>query len=356
MQDYLQGNVVPHEVVGNLHMHTPYSDGEGYHDEIAQAAAKAGLDFVVVTDHNLWVKGPEGYHHEVLVLVGEEVHHPRRWPQVNHLLVYGAEAELSQCAPDPQRLIEAVHARGGLAFIAHPFDYALPMMHEPGISWVDWDVEGYHGLEIWNYMSEFKTRLPNRLLALLYTAKPHLAIRGPFKATLRLWDDLLASGRRIAGIGNADAHATPYTVGTLKRVVFPYEYLFRCVNTHLLLPEGLSGNVEFDKSLIFEALRMGCGWVGYDLIGATNGFRFTARSASEYADIGGEIRRVGAVNFEIETPLPATIQVVKAGRGPVALVKNKRGLRFTTVESGAYRVEAYRQGRGWIFSNPIYVL
>ena len=106
---------------------------------------------------------------------------------------------MSQCAPDPQRLIEAVRERGGLAFIAHPFDYAVKFIHEPGIPWVDWDVDGYHGLEIWNYMSEFKTRLPNRLMALWYAYKPHLAIRGPYQATLNAWDQLLASGRRITG-------------------------------------------------------------------------------------------------------------------------------------------------------------
>lgn len=346
---------MPYEVVGNLHMHTPYSDGEAYHADIAAAAARAGLDFIAVTDHNLWVKGPEGYHDGVLVLVGEEVHNPRRWPQVDHLLVYGAEAEMSQCATDPQRLIDAVRERGGLAFIAHPFDYAVKFIHEPGIAWVDWDVDGYHGLEIWNYMSEFKTRLPNRLMAVWYALKPHRAIRGPFRATLNVWDQLLASGRRLTGFGNADAHATPMSLGPLKRVIFPYEYLFRCVNTHLLLNEGLIGNVDHDKREIFEALVAGRGWVGYDLLGSTAGFRFAARSASEYADIGGELRRVGAVNFEVEVPLPATLQVVKAGRGPIARAKG-RGMRFTSVEAGAYRVEAYRHGRGWIFSNPIYVL
>lgn len=337
-------------------MHTPYSDGAAYHAEIAQAAASAGLDFIVVTDHNLWVKGPEGYHDGVLMLVGEEVHNARRWPQVDHLLVYGAEAEMSQCAADPQRLIDAVRERGGLAFIAHPYDYAVKFLHEPGIAWVDWDVDGYHGLEIWNYMSEFKTRLPNKLMALWYARKPHLAIRGPFRATLNAWDQLLASGRRVTGIGSADAHAFPQTVGPFKFTIFPYEYLFRCVNTHLLLDIGLTGDLAHDKAAIYEALVLGRGWVGYDLLGDTRGFRFAARSASEYAEIGDEIRRVGAVNFEVEVPFPATIQVVKAGRGPIARIKNKRGMRFTSVEAGAYRVEAYRKGRGWIFSNPIYVL
>ncbi len=346
---------MPHEVAGNLHIHTPYSDGAWYHDRIAQAARQARLDFIVVTDHNLWVQGPQGYHHGVLVLVGQEVHHNRRNPQVNHLLVYGAEAELSQCAPDPQQLIDAVRARQGLAFIAHPFDYPLKFLHDPGIPWVDWNVEGYVGLEIWNYMSEFKARLPNRLMAFFYAFYPQRAIRGPFKETLQLWDSLLAADQRVVGFGNSDAHAFDMSLGSLKRVIFPYEYLFRCVNTHLLLDEPLAGDVEYDKYQIFSALAKGRGWVGYDLLGETKGFVFRAHSASERATLGEEIRRAGAINFEVEVPLPAKIQVVRAGAGVAARTTGTH-LKFTSVEAGAYRVEAYRQGKGWIFSNPIYVL
>ena len=36
-------------------MHTPYSDGEGSHAQIAIAAQQAKLNFVVVTDHNVLV-------------------------------------------------------------------------------------------------------------------------------------------------------------------------------------------------------------------------------------------------------------------------------------------------------------
>jgi hypothetical protein len=343
------------EVVGNLHMHTPYSDGAWYHAELARAASQAGLDFIVVTDHNLWVQGPQGYHHEVLVLVGQEVHHTQRQPQANHLLVYGAEAELSQCAPNPQQLIDAARKHGGLTFIAHPFDFPLKFMHEPGIPWIDWNIEGYVGLEIWNYMSEFKARMPNRLLAVYYAFYPQHAIRGPFKETLELWDELLAEGQRVVGVGNSDAHAFTMSLGPIKRVIFPYEYLFRCVNTHLLLDEGLTGDVDYDKYLIYSALEQGHSWVGYDLIGSTKGFTFTARSASEHAIVGEELRRAGAVNFDVEVPLPATLQMVRAGKGVVAKAKGTK-LKFTSVEAGAYRVEAYRKGKGWLFSNPIYVL
>jgi hypothetical protein len=53
-----------YEYAGNLHMHTPFSDGMGTYDEIASAALRAGLDFVIVTDHNVWVEGPEGYYYQ----------------------------------------------------------------------------------------------------------------------------------------------------------------------------------------------------------------------------------------------------------------------------------------------------
>ncbi len=46
------------ELVGNMHMHTLYSDGTATHREIAEAAARAGLDWIIVTDHNIWVKDP----------------------------------------------------------------------------------------------------------------------------------------------------------------------------------------------------------------------------------------------------------------------------------------------------------
>jgi predicted metal-dependent phosphoesterase TrpH len=344
-----------HEIVGNLHMHTPYSDGEGSHDEIALAAEKAGLDFVAVTDHNVWVDEIQGYHHNVLVLIGEEVHNPRRQPQVNHSLIYGAEDEMCIYAAQPQKLIEETHKRGGLLFIAHPFDYPLNFMHEPGIPWIDWEVSGYNGIEIWNYMSEFKRRLPNKLMTLYYAFHPEKAIRGPFKESLRLWDDLLASGKHVVGFGGADAHAAPMSLGPFKRVIFPYEYLFRCVNMHLMIDTPLIQEVDRDKRIIYQALQDGRGWVGYDLIGSTKGFRYVARSGSLQTETGGEIRRAGAINFEVQTPLPATIQIIKAGKGIVGRSEGSV-LKFTTAEAGVYRAEAYRSGKGWIFSNPIYVL
>ena len=115
-----------HELVISLHMHTTYSDGTGSHRDIANAAIRAGLDAVIVTDHNVLVKGPEGYSKEgkkrLLMLIGEEIHDQARVPQKSHLLVFNAKRELATFAPDPQILIDNVRREGGLSFIAHPHE------------------------------------------------------------------------------------------------------------------------------------------------------------------------------------------------------------------------------------------
>lgn len=347
-----------HEVVGNLHVHTVYSDGTGLHKDVAAAAQRAGLDFVIATDHNIWVHGVEGYYDGVLLLVGEEVHDVRRLPQASHLLIYGAEAEMVLHAADPQGLIEAVNQRGGLCFLAHPFEKGSPLDVELApIPWDDWDVEGYVGLELWNTMSEFKGLLWSRLAALVYGYAPTLGFRGPFEETLRRWDALLAEGRKVAVIGGSDAHANTYQMGPFRRVLFPYEDLFRWVNTHVLVEQPLTGNVETDKRLIYDGLRAGRTWVGYDAPGPTRGFRFQARSGANVATIGEELVRAAAVIIDIEVPQRAEIRLIHNGR-VVARAKGT-SLRHTTAEAGVYRVEAWKRfrglKRGWIFSSPIYV-
>ncbi|MCS7054806.1 MAG: CehA/McbA family metallohydrolase [Thermoflexales bacterium] len=346
------------EIVANLHMHTPYSDGHLYHREIAAAAARAGLDVIVVTDHNVLVGGKEGYLNGVLLLVGEEVHDVRRRPQVNHCLIYGAQGEVAPLATNPRRLIQEVVQRGGLAFLAHLIEYGSSLDGDlAAIPWTDWDVRDYTGIELWNYMTEFKARLRSRPAALFGVLFPSLVIRGPFKATLRKWDELMADGRRVVAIGNADAHGTPVRIGPLRKVIFPYEYLFRCVNTHLLIERPLTQDVAQDKRMIYDALQAGRCFIAYDLAGRAHGFTFTARSSAAQATMGSELHRHGATRFEVQCPAPGWITLIHNGR-PVAR-RLGRQLEYTSVAPGVYRVEVQRlfrgRWRGWIYSNPIYV-
>ncbi|GAB4581141.1 MAG: CehA/McbA family metallohydrolase [Anaerolineales bacterium] len=353
-----------HEILINLHMHTPYSDGHGSHKHIADAALKTGLDAVIVTDHNVWVNGPEGYYQEgpkrVLMLIGEEVHDQARQPQKNHMLVLGAERELAPLAYDPQKLINSVNEAGGLSFLAHPTDPENKALKEDDLSWVSWDVQGFTGIELWNSLSELKSKIKNYLHAAYLALNPQYVASGPPPETVRIWDDLLKSGKRVVAIGGSDAHALPGRLGPFTRTIFPYAFHFQCINTHLLLPEPLNGNLDHDKTLIYNALRTGHAFVGYDLPASTRGFRFAAHAREGSVIMGDEviIRPGQGVTFQIRLPQVAECILYKDGKS-LKTWDNRETLTYNTIEPGVYRVEVYREflgeRRAWIFSNPIYV-
>jgi len=346
-----------HGLRGNLHMHTVHSDGTKTHQELARIAEEAGLDYLVVTDHNVLVQQGEGRYGRTLVLVGEEVHDIERMPQSSHTLCLDINQDVSGYGGDPQRLIDAVVAQGGFAFLAHPFEHdAVTFLPEPNISWRDWQVTGYTGIELWNYMSEFKGALRSKAHAVLCAFFPALSVSGPYPETLRKWDELLQV-RPVAALGGSDAHGTTYHLGPLARQVQPYDYLFRCVNTHLLSEEPLTGDVKHDRAVIYGALRAGRGFVGYERPGAVAGFTFWARSGDGEATMGESLAMQGKIEFQVTCPWPAEIRLLHDGR-VVARTQDKR-LTLVAHKQGVYRVEAYRRHAGrrrsWILSNPIYV-
>ena len=346
----------------NLHMHTIHSDGSGSHEEIAQAAIQAGIDAVIVTDHNIWVQGNEGYYFDdekkVLLLVGEEVHDQTRDPQKNHLLIFGVDREMSSFAKEPQKLIDKVSEFGGLSFIAHPVDPEALDFNEPDLSWVDWDITGFTGIELWNAMSEFKGHLRNKLMAIKYAYTPKTIGNGPFPEVLKKWDQLTMAGQKVVAIGGSDAHALHAKLGPLQRVLFPYEFHFRAVNTHVLTDEQLSGDQTQDRNIILDALQKGHAFIGYDLPAKTEGFRFYAQGTNQLKQMGDEISASQGVTLQIHLPQKAECRLIKDGK-VINTWKDREVASFITSQPGIYRVEAYiryrRKRRGWIFSNPIYI-
>ncbi len=364
-----------HHYSGNLHIHTRYSDGEKLHAEIAHDAIAAGLDFIIVTDHNVYVTGVEGYYENergrVLLMTGEEVHNVRRQPQASHFLAYGARKELAALGPDPQALIDATLEAGGYGFLAHPHERELPLIDSPDLGWHDWDIEGFSGLEIWNYMSVFKNTVARRLdglrwknklseslVGLWMTLHPERYMGGPDPETLALWDSFLTRGMRVAAVGNSDAHGTPMRLGPIHREIYPYEFLFRAVNTHVLLPEPLNGVPDHDRALLLRAIGRGHSWVGYDMPASTAGFRFTVQGSLK-GIIGDELPLGAAgATLQVRAPARCRIRIIRHGT-VVAEVERESNLAYMPPEPGAYRVECFipyeGQERGWIYSNPIYL-
>jgi hypothetical protein len=344
-----------YERVGNLHIHSTASDGTATHEELAALANKAGLDFLIVTDHNVYCGERQGWYGRTLLLVGEEVHDPTR-PPSNHCLVFGLSESVAEYGDDPQRLVEAVRVRGGLGFVAHPFEKSGAYASEPEINWTAWHVEGMTGLEIWNYMSEFKSYVVDLPRALLYALWPKLAMRGPYAETLTKWDELLGK-RRVYAIGGSDAHAQSYRAGPLKRQVFSYKHLFRAVNTHILVPELWGQDASRDAQLVYTALATGKAFVAYDALAPAWGFQFTLEHRGQSVTMGEECKAEGQVRLHARLPSRAHIRLIH--NGFCIAQADGTELTHTTRAPGAYRIEAYRpyafKQRGWIYSNPIFV-
>ena len=349
------------EIVISLHMHTPYSDGSGSHAVIANAAVKAGLDAVIVTDHNVIVKGFERYWDiagkKLLMLVGEEIHDQARDPQKNHLLVFNTNEELAQHAPNPQNLINVIKSKGGLSFIAHLYDPDCPPINETDISWEDWSVQGFTGIELWNSLSDLKIRSKTFLQVLFFIFFPRWLNIEPPVQHLKKWNELLAHGRKIVAVGGADAHDIKVQRGPLHRSVYPYEFHFRGITTHILLSQPMIGDVEQDKTQIFSAMEKGHCFVANDLFSSAKGFAFKCEGANASYSMGDEFKVEGGLTFKISLPKPTECQLLKDG----AVVKewtNRQQCVYSTTEPGVYRVEVFHKinGRrlGWIFSNPIY--
>jgi hypothetical protein len=350
------------ELVTNLHIHTTYSDGTGTHQDIARTAHEAGLDVLIFTDHNVLVRGIEPYfekdNHRLMIIVGQEVHDPTRDPQKSHLLVFGGDKDLAPYGRSPQKVIDQANMSGALSFIAHPHENALPAFHQTDITWEDWYVDGYTGLELWNGFSEIKDVIHNYLDGLFYTLFPQYIASFPQRATLKKWDELLSEGARVVAVGGSDSHSMNFHLGPIRRKVLPYAYHFRCVNTHILTPKALSGDFIPDRRMVVDAFRRGNAFVGYDLPASTRGFRFIAQGKDASANMGDEIPLKTGVTLQIRLPMRTRCILYKDGQRLKGWADNDV-ITWVVNQPGVYRVEAFihflGKWRGWIYSNPIYV-
>jgi hypothetical protein len=346
-----------------LHIHTRYSDGNASHSELVELAARAGLDGIITTDHNIWVNGIEGYYGEgkkrVMLLVGEEIHDRALDPPGNHLLAIGARKELSPFGEHPQRLIDQIQRSEGLSFIAHPIEDPLERFNELAFSWRDWDVQRFTGVELWNQMSEFKSVSPTLFSAVVNALNPRRMTLGPLERTLNLWDELIATRRRpIVSVGGIDAHELIKRFGPFRVKLYPYLYQLRSIRTHLLLPQPLTGIFPDDRRMILNALGKGHCFVAYDLPAPTDGFRFLVNNDDGTFIMGDKVEIRGGLTFQIRMPQKAYSRLIKDGK-MIKEWNNREVVTHITTEPGVYRTEVlipYKgKLRGWIFSNPIYV-
>jgi hypothetical protein len=130
------------------------------------------------------------------------------------------------------------------------------------------------------------------------------------------------------------------------------------VNTHILTDNPLTGDATVDRRLIYDGLRQGHCFVGYDLPASTKGFRFTAQGRDHSVIMGDRIAARPAVTLQAWLPRRADFRLLCDGE-PLRQVYDQQSVVEIVRRPGVYRLEATIDFRGrhrtWILSNPIYV-
>jgi hypothetical protein len=330
-----------HDLTCVVHVHSTHSDGSGSVPQIARAAKRAGVDVVLLTDHDTLEakrRGEERWYDDVLVLVGEEVSPTDR----DHFLAFGIDEEISRRLSGPE-ICDAVRAAGGFGFAAHPFSRGSERFKRPGIAFGALDC--LDGVELWSFLNDTGERVRGfRDLARMILT-PQRAIGGPPEGNLREWDRL-CDARRVVAIGGLDAHQFGIRIaGHVPLRLMGYKRSFEQLRTHVLVERALTRELEHDRALVYDALREGRCYIANDQVAAAAGF--------ELSHMGEELPFEAGLALLARTPQAAHIRLLRNGE-PVAETTGAE-LHHSIELHGVYRIEASLRGRPWIFSNPIYV-
>jgi hypothetical protein len=336
------------EYRGAIHIHSRYSDGTGSMKSIIAAARGAGLDFIVITDHDtLRAKrdGWEGWHEGVLVLVGVEITSSGG----GHCLALDVRHCAGYRTMPPARYLDYIGGQGGLAILAHPMG-KKPLFSRKRIEvWEDWDLNTFAGMEVWSYMHDWISDVKVRTL-LRAVRRPEERIVGPEPEILKRLD-ALGRQRRVAAIAGLDAHAPRLPLTWVR--VFSYGNLFRTLRTHVLAPSFV-GRFEEDKTRLREAIEQGRCFIANDLLADSTGFAFCGQTANgELLPMGSEVPWKPGIQVVVSSPRKAMLRLVRDGEQ--VLSQETQKLTAHAESPGVYRAEAFLDGQAWIFSNPLYL-
>ena len=337
------------ELTGCIHNHSQYSyDSKASLKNIIDSAKRNGLDFITINDHlTLKAKKDEFLlaEKDIQIIVGFEINDAEK---NNHYLVFNSDEILLK--KPAREYVDHYAKEGAIGFVAHPFEKRVSSKFRK-YPWTDKSNNNFDGIEIWNFLSEWIGKVHPKLNGLIMIVFPSFFVIKPFKETLSYWDQLNNSGKKISAIGSIDAHEEEYKILGLKFKFLTHNALFKTIRTNILLPE----KTEINDQNILQALKKGNSYmVNYKRGTPYNFYAGISNSKEESAIFGEEIKFQENLKFYYNLPSMARTKLIKNGKKIKSRFDNKGA--FEIKEKGNYRLEITRFGRGWIYTNNIYVV
>ncbi len=336
---------------GAVHIHTIFSDGSEDVRSIAKSAKKAGLDFIIITDHNNF-EAKEGIIEGVLVIKGEEISPLNK---KNHYLAFDIK-ELILPDEDPKKNVENVKAQGGFGFAAHPFDGRGGKRKNsyPPIFWTDEEVIP-DGVEIWNYFSSWGEKYNDKNIftkACAYFFK-NCFVKAPDNLSIEWWDKLNRQSEKIIpALMGVDAHALKYR-DIIPVTVFDYLPMFKTLTNAIILNNPLEGDFKKQKQDVLNALK-NASCVMFNQYVSKNIPEIYISNRDKKAYSGEKINLDDETYLNIKTKGKYLLKIIYNGEELYHFQTDC--CRMLIDRTGKYRIEIYKKDRGYAFSNPIVVL
>lgn len=353
---------------GVTNVHTNMSSGSGDITRVIADAQTAGLDFLSITDTNVFDKPSSlaGYHSSLLVMLdGEYSYLNSRLLNIGattsrHLQGVGRSQVLFADLLSQVKKEDDV----GLLYLAHPL--------KARYKWSGEYPQGLDGIEIINLKNVWQDAWNGKKFAFLVSLTMY-----PFNEKLALLRraagrgarvvDKLSQQRPVAGIAGADAEAKLMLGGAYLK--FPtYETLFSLVRNHVLLRSELTGNANNDVEKLATAFRQGQFYMSLDILGNPKGFNALIRNKqNQNFPMGSRLVYEDGMVLDVTLPQKpdAPFDVVIYRNGERMMTSNSQTTQYYLTGPGVYRVMVRviptlplpdgKKWIPWIYTNPFYL-
>lgn len=335
------------EYTGAIHIHSKYSwDSKVELSKIVKDAKNCQLDFTTINDHHTCeakVEISEQKYDGLYIVVGYEMNDAQR---NNHYLIFNFD-EILPTSLSAEEYVKKVSAGNGIGFIAHPIEKRR-CKRLRDYQWENWNITEFDGIEIWNFLSEWTDSLSIPFNYFAKIISPNSSIKGPYKDTLKTWDNFNLKGFRKSAIGSTDAHGRSFFTPLANKK------LFKTIRTNIFLREKLSEKNSDQQ--ILSALKNGSSYIANYHRGNPENFScyIYSKQSKNFALLGEEIK-LSEKELFLSVNLPQKNMIKIIFNGEIILSEISDTISIPISKSGFYRIEVYKGKFGWIYSNPIYV-